>query len=298
MMNHGNIYAESLLSDSIGEAWQYKVRKQKAEEEAGNPYWKTLDLSIQNSVVKPVDVPTAKAIIEEYEWLGCMPAITTHCFGIFFRDTVTGEWVIGGATVFGREYAENTGVWDKYGYTGKILLLARGVCLHWTKKNTNSHLIIESIKLLPPQYEVITCTTDNLAGEVGTIYQACNFVYVGAMRKGKERIGCIIDGKLYGSRSLRAKFGHSRQKEILAMYPDAKFIKQKAKDRYFYFRGSKGAKRKNRKAIEHLIKPYPKRTEAIAEEGNPLVVWSGKWKTKNAQMEGQYAFAEVMGKRA
>lgn len=108
--------------------------------------------------------------------------------------------------------------------------------------------------------EIITCTVDHLAGEVGTIYQACNFDYVGAMRKGKERIGCVIDGKLYGSRSLRAKFGHSRKAEILQLCPTAKFIKQKAKDRYFYFRGDKRTRKKNRNAIKHLIKPYPKRS--------------------------------------
>ena len=298
-MNNGEIYIDSLKREEIGEAWQYKVRKAKAIEEQNNPYWKNLDLSVKNSVVRPVDTATAKKIIEEYEWLGCMPAIVTHCFGIFFKDTVTGEEVIGGVTVFGKEYAENTGVWDKYGFTGKILLLARGVCLHWTLKNTNSRLIIESIKQLPPQYEVITCTTDNLAGEVGTIYQACNFDYVGAMRKGKERMGCIIDGKLYGSRSLRAKFGHSRKQDILAQFPAAKFIKQKSKDRYFYFRGDKRTRKKNRRAIEHLIKPYPKRAEGIVQNNqisNAEVEWVVRdkaWCVRTAQLDGQYSFAEV-----
>lgn len=264
MIDHNDIYTESTLhSDIIGEAWQYQVRKQKALEESVNPYWENLDLTLSNSIVRPIDVKLAKRIIEEYEWLGCMPAIVNYCYGIFFRDIVTGEEVCGGAVVYGKEYAENLGVWDKYGYTGKLLLLARGVCLHWTKKNTNSRLIMESMKLLPPEYEVITCTTDNLAGEVGTIYQACNFDYVGVMRKGKERTGCVIDGKLYNSRSLRAKFGHQRKKDILEMYPNAKFIKQKSKDRYFYFRGDKRTRRRNRAAIEHLIKPYPKRTTEV-----------------------------------
>ena len=249
----------------VGEAWQYKVRKAKAIEEAAHPYWQNLDLSIENSEVRPVSYMDAKKIIDEYEWLGCMPAISIYQYGIFFKDIVTGAEVIGGVVVFGKEYAENTGVWDKYGYTNKLLLLARGVCLHWTKKNTNSHLIMEAIKQLPPQYEVITCTVDGLAGEVGTIYQACNFDYVGVMRKGKERVGCVIDGKLYGSRSLRAKFGTQRQEEILKRFPDAKFIKQKSKERYFYFRGDKRTRKRNRAAIASMIKPYPKRS-ALASE--------------------------------
>lgn len=255
-----DIYSQSADAfDYIGEAWQYKMRKEKAEEESKHPYWLNLDLDVTHSAVREITRAEATRIIEEYEWLGCMPSISSYYYGIFFTDTVTGDEICGGAVVYGTEYSENTGVWDKYGYTGKILLLARGVCLHWTKKNTNSHLIMESMKLLPPQYEVITCTVDNLAGEVGTIYQACNFDYVGVMRKTKERTGCVIDGKLYGSRSLRAKFGTQDKEKILAMCPTAKFIKQKSKGRYFYFRGSKKTRRANRQSIQHLIKPYPKR---------------------------------------
>ena len=81
-----DIYSQSAAEFGyIGEAWQYKVRKAKAAEEADNPYWKTLDLSVQNTVVRPISYNEAKSIIEEYEWLGCMPAISTHYYGIFFQ---------------------------------------------------------------------------------------------------------------------------------------------------------------------------------------------------------------------
>lgn len=161
--------------------------------------------------------------------------------------------------MFAQEYAENLGTWDKYQWTGKIILLARGVNMHFCPKNANSHLIMESIKMLPEKYKVVTCTVDELAGEIGTIYQSCNFDYVGVLRKVKTRTGCIIDGKLYGSRSLRQKFGTMNRDEILAIHPDAKFIQQKSKARYFHFRGDKRERRENRKKIRHLIKPYPKR---------------------------------------
>ena len=260
-MSEVDIYTQSINNyDYIGEAWQYKVRKQKAIQEASRPYWETLDLSISNSVVRPVSYKTAKYIIEEYEWLGCMPATSSYYFGIYFKDTVTSNEVCGGVVVYGPEYVENRGAWDRYGWTGKIILLARGVCLHWTPKNTNSHLIMESIKQLPPKYEVITCTIDHLAGEVGTIYQACNFDYVGSMRgEGASRLGAIIDGKMMSDRGLRSRYGTSNPKKILEIRPDAQFVKQKCKDRYFYFRGDKKTRKRNRKPIESMIKPYPKR---------------------------------------
>ena len=189
-----------------------------------------------------------------------MPVCVRHCYGLFFPSLLAdGRELLGGVTVFSQEYAENQGVWDKYGYTGKIILLARGVNLHFCPKNANSHLIMESIKLLPEKYKVVTCTVDNLAGEVGTIYQACNFDYVGVMRKGKDRTGYIIDGKLYGSRAIRQKYGTQKQDVIKQLIPNVKIVKQKSKARYFYFRGDKRTKKKLKSTILNLIKPYPKR---------------------------------------
>lgn len=254
-----NKFEEAWRQEGIGEAWQYKMRKAYANKESEFPYWNNYDLSIANSVVKEIDYVTAKNVIEKYEWLGCMPVCVRHCYGMYFPHKSGSGWLLGGVTVFSQEYAENTGVWDKYGYTGRIILLSRGVNLHFCPKNANSHLIMESIKLLPQKYEVVTCTVDELAGEVGTIYQSCNFVYVGVMRKGKERTGCVIDGKLYGSRALRQKYGTQNKEAIMQIHPDAKFVKQKSKGRYFYFRGDKRTKRESYKSIQHLIVPYPKR---------------------------------------
>ena len=255
------IYEDSLNQIDIGEAWQYKLRKKFAEEEKQDRYWEDFVLNIKQSIVREVTYADAKAIIEKYEWLGCMPVCVKHCYGVFFPHKTEDRWLLGGVTVFSSEYAENTGVWDKYGFSGKIILLARGVCVHFCPKNTNSHLIMESIKLLPTKYEVITCTVDNLAGEVGTIYQSCNFYYVGVMRRNKERIGCIIDGKLYGSRTLRQIFGTQNKTKILELYPNAKFIKQKSKSRYFYFKCDRRQRKAYLRAIQDLIKPYPKRGE-------------------------------------
>jgi hypothetical protein len=254
-------YNESLDDDQIGVAYQYKIRMQKAEEEKNNPYWLNADLDLKNAIVKPVDRSLAKKIIEEYEWLGCMPAVSMFYFGIFFGD------VCGGVVCFGPEYSENLGIWDKYGYTGKMLLLNRGVCLHWTPKNTGSKLVMRAIKMLDKKYEIITVTTDHLAGEVGTIYQACNFYYVGSMRdsnpnvksKKGDRFGVVINGKLYSARACRAKFGSQKKGDILKHHPDAQFVKQRSKHRYFLYRGSNEAISSHKKAMEHIIKPYIKR---------------------------------------
>ena len=50
------------------------------------------------------------------------------------------------------------------------------------------------------------------------------------------------------------------KEDILKMYPDAKFILQKSKRRYFYFLGNKTEKKYYKSKIEEYIKEYPKRS--------------------------------------
>jgi len=249
----------------VGKAYQRVIREQKEAEEKSSdspPIWEGINREISNAVIKPIDNALAKAIVEEYEWLGTMSPFALYRFGIFYDD------VCAGVTVFCKDYIENLGHWDKYHYTGRMLLLSRGVCVHWAHPHSGSKLIMESIKQLPKEYDVITCTTDQAAGEIGTIYQACNFNYVGSMResnpniknvKEKNRFGVKIDGKMYGARAMRKKVGSQRKDVILAAYPDAEFVPQYNKHRYFYFRGSKSNRKFLKKQLEHIIKPYPKR---------------------------------------
>ena len=131
------------------------------------------------------------------------------------------------------------------------------------------------MKLLPAKYEVVTSTVDDLAGEIGTIYQACGFYYVGSMRDANKNINSrkgdrdawVINGKLYGSRNLRQRFGTTSLEKIKKHHPDVKKIKQNSKGRYFCFRGSKKTKEKHRETLSHLIKPYPKRLQPIDIKG-------------------------------
>ena len=94
-----------------------------------------------------------------------MPAQARFCFGLFF------EGQLGGAVVYGDEYAENLRVWDRYGYSGRIICLSRGASLPWAPKGSASRLIRRSMKLLPAPFEVVTGRVDAHLGEVGLVYQ-------------------------------------------------------------------------------------------------------------------------------
>lgn len=245
-------------------AWQRRVREEKAVTDADDnlfgAWWNDLDLDIAKATVREIDYRTAANVIEKYEWMGRMPAIVLHCYGIYF------DGVIGGAVVYSPEYSENLGVWGPYGYTGRIILLSRGACVHWAHEHAGSKLVRGSIAMLPPQYEVVTATVDDAAGEIGTIYQACGFTYVGRMYEG-TRQAVILDGELFTGRTVRRRFGTGEMEGVLAQRPDAEFVTQSRKGRYFAFRGPRFVRRKHAQAISHLVKSYPKRAvEAQADE--------------------------------
>jgi predicted nucleic acid-binding Zn ribbon protein len=65
-------------------------------------------LDIGEASVRPITLAEASAVIEQYEYLGTMPAVARHAFGIFFEER------LGGVAVYGDEYGENLGVWDRY----------------------------------------------------------------------------------------------------------------------------------------------------------------------------------------
>lgn len=257
-------------------AWQREIRESRQKEDSDadlfGRWWESIDTDISKAEVRPCSVDTAKHIIEQYEWLGCMPGFVMFTFGIFWQGHC------GGVVVYRPEYSENLGIqareqgrkcadWSKYGYEGKMLLLARGACVHWAHPHAASKLIRRSMDLLPAKYEVITATTDPAAGEIGTIYQACGFHYVGSMRdnnpnfesKPDDRGAWVLNGKIVGSRYMRLNCGTSKARDVAKIFPTATRIQQYSKHRYFGFRGSAGARKRHMKAIQHLIKPYPKR---------------------------------------
>jgi hypothetical protein len=214
-------------------AHQKLIRDKMQKEDAWNlfgEWWKDVDTDIKKAVVKPINFITASNLIKKYEWLGCMPAMVKYCYGIYFDGNL-------------------------------------GACVHWAHPHSASKLITSSMKLLPSQYKIVTATVDEHAGEIGTIYQACNFTYIGSMRdnnpkvnsRKNDRFGVKVKGKLYGARSIRQKIGTQKKEEILKYFPDAEFVPQASKKRYFYFLGTKTERKYHKKQIENQIKPYPKR---------------------------------------
>jgi hypothetical protein len=158
-------------------AWQRQIRDKYV---ALEPHEVPADLSTAS--VREIDYQTAKTIILKYEWLGNM-GTTARTFGLFFGEELAGVTCFGhpqgvAVNICGEENAD------------KVYWLARGACVHWAHPHSASFLINESCKMFAQPWKtskgeskspkfVFLATADTDAGEIGTVYQASNWLYVG-----------------------------------------------------------------------------------------------------------------------
>lgn len=120
-----------------------------------------------------VTVKLIKDFIEKHEWLGKMSNYPTHLFIAKYNDILAGVVIMDMPNAFSKLLGEKTRKIER--------LISRGACISWSPKNLASSLIMFSIKWMSKntQYRIFTAYSDPEAKELGTIYQACNFHYLG-----------------------------------------------------------------------------------------------------------------------
>lgn len=116
-----------------------------------------------------------KQFIERHEWLGKLPIWATHRFTARLKKDGTLAGVIVMATP--NAFSNLLGRENK----GKEKLISRGACISWAPKNLGSWMIMSSIRWMVKNtdFRYFTAYSDPEAKELGTIYQACNFIYLG-----------------------------------------------------------------------------------------------------------------------
>lgn len=174
-------------------AWQKQLRDQFLDE--GTPPVPHLDL--KRAVVKPVSSEFAKQIILKYEWLGTMSNSSLH-YGIFFGPFCAGVTCVAVATGTGGNNVCKMFDLEPH----DLATLVRGACVHWAPPNTNSKLVTYTCKLVPKQSgsKIIIAYADTDAGEIGTIYQACGWTYIG---KGASTSQYVApNGRIYDQRNI------------------------------------------------------------------------------------------------
>lgn len=130
----------------------------------------------QFQYVPKTDTPTCKDVqrfIERHEWLGKMPTRPTHRFIATYKGQLAGVIVMATPNSFGNLLGPESRHLEK--------LISRGASISWAPKNLGSALIMYSIRWMVKHtaFRIFTAYSDTEARELGTIYQACNFIYLG-----------------------------------------------------------------------------------------------------------------------
>ena len=90
-------------------------------------------------------------------------------------------------------------------------LISRGACISWSPKNLASALIMFGIKWMVSntEFRLFTAYSDWEAGEIGQIYQACNFYYLGKKFGAKKRY-LLENGNWTSDRYFRSRSAYKR----------------------------------------------------------------------------------------
>jgi hypothetical protein len=121
-------------------------------------------------------------------------------------------------------------------------------------------------------FYICVAYSDTTAGEIGTIYQACNFLYcgmAGPTEKFRTPSGAVKDARLVSAYSrdrtggnLKYKRTRAEQKQLL-IDEGCEFFKDGGrKHRYVGIYGDRRIKGILRRALKWDVLPYPKRQQA------------------------------------
>jgi len=178
MNKHHELYA----SYDKEHCWQYDIRKKrlvsdmKESDITENQMLKMRTNNFTFEFVDKLEKIKCQEIIEfiqKHEWLGKMPNRPTHRFTARFNGKLAGVIIMTTPNAFSKIVGEDTIKLEK--------LIARGACISWSPKNLGSWMITKSIKymILNTPFRVFSAYSDTEAMELGSIYQACSFIYLG-----------------------------------------------------------------------------------------------------------------------
>lgn len=188
--------------------YQYQRRIETREEDKlyyGFSEEDIQNMSLKDFVFSPIDneldKKRATLFIKRYEWLGTIGSYPTHWF-----QAVHKNGIIGGVIIMSMPNAFSTLLGEK---TKEIeRLIARGASASWTPFNLGSMFLMWCIKWMVNNtpYRLFTCYSDPTAKELGSIYQALNFFYLG--QESGASIRCVNPynpQKIITDRAFRAR---------------------------------------------------------------------------------------------
>jgi len=254
---------QSLFTGSKVKAHQRLIREKRERENLDadlfGRWWEDLDISRENADVREVDYKTAESVILDYEWLGTMPSGMKIAIGLYFDGAIAAV-----------ECFTDSKAGSMYSFNNEpAICLARGACVHWAPKWAASYLIPRAVKMIDAEaYHYVIAYSDTDAGEIGTVYQACNWICTGAV---KNVFWGSPDGRRYDQRHHRdlakervdgkmkvVDQKHLQVKEQL-LADGWQYKEGGTRFRYVFALGTGREAKARRKRLAKFARPYPKR---------------------------------------
>jgi len=175
-----NALDKKLKKYNKNHCWQYDIRLKNrqddlnqhnlTEEDVNSLRIMDFDMKFEDKKIVWNEV---KYFIEKHEWLGKMGLYPTHIFTARYNGILSGVISFDMPNAFSKLLGNDTKSMER--------LIGRGACISWSPKNLASAMISTAIKQLVKRtpYRLFTAYADVEAKELGTIYQACNFYYLG-----------------------------------------------------------------------------------------------------------------------
>lgn len=157
--------------------------------------------------------------IKRHEWLGTISQYTTHWFGAYYHDPTQG--------LFGKNILAAVILMNIPNTFSKMLgddqrierLISRGACISWSPKCLASKMMMWCINYMVQntEFRLFTAYSDPAAKELGTIYQACNFYYLGKRFGTSLKYVNPYTGKVVSDRFFRSKSAYKRYAKELGI---------------------------------------------------------------------------------
>ena len=209
--------------------WQYDIRLRNYEDDI-----KESGLSIEiiqslrcddflfQNEPKQAIFHEVKRFIERHEWLGKMSLYPTHFFTARYKGILAGVVIMDMPAAFSKMLGEDTKKVER--------LISRGACVSWSPKNLASKLISFAMNWMVQntEYRLFTAYSDTEAKELGTIYQACNFYYLGKIAGAgwqyKLANGRLVSDRYFRSRSVYKKLAKAANIYWLDSWQDGDIV--------------------------------------------------------------------------
>ena len=220
-----NEYLNRLNNYNKNHCWQYEIRLQKEKEDREfikNKFNIDIeDIKISDFEFNFIELKNEKnnavEFIKRYEWLGTITQYSTHYFGAYYKGVLGGVLIFSMPNAFSKLLGENTKNIER--------LISRGACASWTPKGLASSFLMWSIKYMVKNtpYRLFTAYSDPTAKELGTIYQACNFYYLGKQSGTNIRYINPYTGKIVSDRFFRQRTAYKKYAKELNIKWDKKW---------------------------------------------------------------------------